>query len=357
MGTTKNLFDLTLEELKSEIKLLQEPAYRASQLWRWVYQLGAQSFSNMNNIPLLFRETLGIHYRLERAKEHQSLVSKDETIKWLLALSDSNEIETVWIPEETRSTLCISSQVGCTLNCKFCHTGTQPLVRNLRAGEIIAQLLHAKDVLQDWPARVSTRKINNIVMMGMGEPLLNYDQVAQALRIMMDPQGLDISRKKITLSTSGIVPQLKRCAEELGVNLAVSLHAVTDELRNHLVPINKKYPIQELLQACRDYASITGYRKVTFEYVMLKGVNDSPTDAKKLVTLIKGIPAKINLIPFNPWPGTELECSTQQTIRQFAAIIEKAGYIAPVRTPRGEDIMAACGQLKSASIKAKAYQI
>lgn len=357
MGTKKNFLDLDLAALRTSVDLLQEPAYRADQVWQWVYQLGAKDFSSMHNLPLSFRDTLGLHYSLERAREHQSLISQDKTIKWLLAFSDANEVETVWIPEQTRSTLCISSQVGCTLNCKFCHTGTQPLVRNLRAGEIVAQLLHAKDVLQDWPSHAATRKINNIVMMGMGEPLLNYEQVAQAIRIMIHPQGLDISRKKITLSTSGIAPQLKRCAEELGVNLAISLHAVTDELRNQLVPINKKYPIQELLQACRDYASITGYRKITFEYVMLKGVNDSPADAKKLVALIKGIPAKINLIPFNPWPGTELVCSTESTIKQFAAIIEKAGYIAPVRTPRGEDIMAACGQLKSASIKAKAYQV
>lgn len=357
MNTKKKIFDLTIEELYVAIELLQGSAYRADQVWRWIYQLGAQSFSVMNNLPLLFREALELHYSFERAKENQTLISKDKTIKWLLAFNDANEVETVWIPEETRSTLCISSQVGCTLNCKFCHTGTQPLVRNLSAGEIISQLLHAKDVLQDWPPHASIRKINNIVMMGMGEPLLNYEQVAKAIRIMMHPQGLDISRKRITLSTSGIAPQIKRCAEELGVNLAISLHAVTDELRNYLVPINKKYPIQELLQACRDYASVTEYRRVTFEYVMLKGVNDSPADAKKLVELIKGIPAKINLIPFNPWPGTEFECSTESSIKQFAAIIERAGYIAPVRTPRGEDIMAACGQLKSASIKAKAYQV
>ena len=357
MGTTKNFFDLTIKELHIAIELLKEPAFRADQVWKWVYQLGVQSFSAMHNVPLLFRETLGLHYSLKRAKENQVLISKDNTIKWLLAFHDANEVETVWIPEKTRSTLCISSQVGCTLNCKFCHTGTQPLVRNLKAGEIVAQLLHAKDVLQDWPSDAASRKINNIVMMGMGEPLLNYEQIAKAIQIMMHPQGLAISRKKITLSTSGIVPQIKRCAEELGVNLAISLHAVTDELRNYLVPINKKYSIKELLQSCRDYASVTGYRKITFEYVMLKGVNDSTADAKKLVDLIKGIPAKINLIPFNPWPGTEFECSTEADIKKFATIIEKAGYIAPVRTPRGEDIMAACGQLKSASIKAKAYQV
>jgi 23S rRNA (adenine2503-C2)-methyltransferase len=240
LGTKKNFFDLTIEELYAAVTLLQEPAYRADQVWKWVYQLGAQAFSTMHNVPLSFRETLDVHYSLERAQEHQALVSKDKTIKWLLAFSDANEVETVWIPEETRSTLCISSQVGCTLNCKFCHTGTQPLVRNLRAGEIVAQLLHAKDVLQDWPSHAPTRKINNIVMMGMGEPLLNYEQVAQAIRMMTHSQGLDISRKKITLSTSGIVPQIKRCAEELGVNLAISLHAVTVELRNYLGPINKK---------------------------------------------------------------------------------------------------------------------
>jgi 23S rRNA (adenine2503-C2)-methyltransferase len=311
----------------------------------------------MNNIPLSFRETLQLHYSLERAKVHQALISKDETRKWLLSFEDANQVETVWIPEPTRGTLCISSQVGCTLNCKFCHTGTQPLVRNLKAGEIVAQVLHAKDVLQDWPSHAPTRKIHNIVLMGMGEPLLNYEQVAKAIQIMMHPTGLHISKKKITLSTSGIVPGIKRCAEELAVNLAISLHAVTDELRNYLVPINKQYPLQELLEACKNYASMTGHRKITFEYVMLKDVNDSPADAKKLIELIKGIPAKINLIPFNLWPGTEFECSTEAHIKQFAAIIEKAGYIAPVRTPRGQDIMAACGQLKSASMKAKAYQV
>jgi 23S rRNA (adenine2503-C2)-methyltransferase len=346
--TKKNFFDLTIEQLYAEIALLQEPAFRADQVWQWVYRLGAQGFSTMSNIPLSLKNSLLLNYDFERAKAHQTLISKDETRKWLLAFKDANQVETVWIPEPTRGTLCVSSQVGCTLNCKFCHTGTQPLVRNLKAGE--------KDELQDWPSHAPTRKIHNLVMMGMGEPLLNYEQVAKAIQIMMHPAGLSFSKRKITLSTSGIVPEIKRCAEELGVNLAVSLHAVTDELRNYLVPINKKYPIKELLEACRTYAAKTGDRKITFEYVLLKGVNDSPADAKKLITLVKGIPAKVNLIPFNPWPGTEFECSTEAHIKQFSAIIEKAGYIAPVRTPRGQDIMAACGQLKSASMKAKAYQ-
>jgi 23S rRNA (adenine2503-C2)-methyltransferase len=308
-------------------------------------------FSKMTNLSDKLRKQLDGLYNLTRAFATKDLVSFDETRKWLLKFEDGNEVEAVFIPEKTRGTLCISSQVGCTLTCKFCHTGTQKLVRNLEAHEILAQFMYAKDMLGDWPATKEERKITNIVMMGMGEPLLNYDNVAKALKVIMDPDGLGLSKRKITLSTSGIVPFIERCGVELGVNLAISLHAVTDELRNHLVPINKKYPIKELLHACKHYPALKNRERITFEYVMLNGVNDSDADARELVKLIKGIPAKINLIPFNPWPGAPFECSTQERIKKFVSIIEEAGYMSPVRTPRGQDIMAACGQLKSESLR------
>lgn len=350
----KSFFDITTTELLQEISLMKEQKFRAQQIWDWVYVKGAREFTHMSNLSTSIKEKLQMHYNLKRSEVSKELVSEDETRKWLIKFADGNEVESVFIPEATRGTICISSQVGCTLTCKFCHTGTQPLVRNLTAGEILAQLLSAKDILQDWPSNVPERKINNIVMMGMGEPLLNYENVAHALKTMMHPDGLNISKRKITLSTSGVVPQIKKCAEELAVNLAVSLHAVTDDLRQYLVPINRKYPLKELITACKDYSNITGNRKITFEYVMLKGVNDSVVDAKNLVQLIRGIPAKINLIPFNQWPGSKFECSTESNIKKFADIIEKAGYISPIRTPRGQDILAACGQLKSESIKIKA---
>ncbi|MFQ5972996.1 MAG: 23S rRNA (adenine(2503)-C(2))-methyltransferase RlmN, partial [Alphaproteobacteria bacterium] len=263
--------------------------------------------------------------------------------------ADGNEVECVHIPEADRGTLCLSSQVGCTLTCRFCHTGTQRLVRNLGAGEIVGQLMVARDHLGDWAASSEDRRITNLVLMGMGEPLYNYDNVARALRIVMDPVGMAISRRRITLSTAGVVPLIRRCGEELGVSLAVSLHAVTDELRSVLVPLNKKYPIAELLAACRDYPGMRNSRRITFEYVMLRDVNDSPADARALVQLIRGIPAKVNLIPFNSWPGAPFERSTDEAMTRFAEIVRKAGYVTPVRTPRGEDILAACGQLKSAS--------
>ena len=277
--------------------------------------------------------------------------SIDGTRKWLLGFADGQEAETVHIPEEDRGTLCVSSQIGCTLTCRFCHTGTQRLVRNLSAAEILGQIMLARDALQEWPSPPDGRLISNIVMMGMGEPLYNYDNVAKALRIVMDGEGISISKRKITLSTAGVVPMIRRAGAELGVNLAISLHAVTDELRDRIVPINKKYPIAELMDACRSYPGLSNARRITFEYVMLKGVNDSPADARALIKLIEGVPAKVNLIPFNAWPGAPFECSSNAAIAAFSDIVFEAGYASPVRTPRGRDIMAACGQLKSESIR------
>ena len=276
-------------------------------------------------------------------------ISDDGTSKWLLGFADNTMAETVYIPEQDRGALCISSQVGCTLTCRFCHTGTQRLVRNLTAGEIVGQMLIARDAYGEWPAPAGGRMLSNIVMMGMGEPLYNYDSVKQALLIIMDEEGIQISRRRITLSTAGVVPRIADVGRDLGVRLAISLHAVTDELRDELVPLNRKYPIAELLDACRAYPKARNSRRITFEYVMLKGVNDSPSDAKALVRLIAGIPAKVNLIPFNAWPGAPYECSTEAAIAAFAEIVNRAGYSSPVRVPRGRDIMAACGQLKSAS--------
>jgi 23S rRNA (adenine2503-C2)-methyltransferase len=279
--------------------------------------------------------------------------SIDGTRKWLLGFADGQEAETVHIPEEDRGTLCVSSQIGCTLTCRFCHTGTQRLVRNLSAAEILGQIMLARDSLQEWPSPPDGRLISNIVMMGMGEPLYNYDNVAKALRIVMDGEGISISKRKITLSTAGVVPMIRRAGAELGVNLAISLHAVTDELRDRIVPINRKYPIAELMAACRAYPGLSNARRITFEYVMLKEVNDSPADARALVHLLAGVPAKVNLIPFNPWPGAPFECASNAAIARFSQIVFDAGYASPVRTPRGQDIMAACGQLKSESIKAR----
>jgi len=347
MNIKKNLIGLTKEELTKELGLLGFEPFRTKQLWFWIYNKGIKDFELMTNIPASYRTMLHNNYTLERATISRELISFDGTRKWLLKFPDNNEIESVYIPEKNRGTLCISSQVGCTLTCKFCYTGTQKLARNLTASEIVAQLMHAKDQLDDWPSTKEHRQLTNIVMMGMGEPLFNYDNVASALKIIMDADGLAISKRKITLSTSGVVPLIYKCGEELGVNLAVSLHAVNDELRNHLVPLNKKYPIEQLIKACREYPALKNRTRITFEYVMLKGINDSVVHAKQLLKLIKGIPSKINLIPFNSWPGTQFECSTAAQIKEFADVIEEAGYMAPVRTPRGPDILAACGQLKS----------
>jgi 23S rRNA (adenine2503-C2)-methyltransferase len=345
----ENLIGLTREELVARLAELGEPAFRAKQLWQWLYVRGVTDFDAMTDIGKPLRAKLAERFVVGRPELTRHQKSIDGTQKWLLRFADGQEVESVHIPEEDRGALCVSSQVGCTLSCKFCHTGTQRLVRNLETSEIVAQIMVARDAFGEWPAPDGGRKITNIVMMGMGEPLFNYDNVAKALGIVMDPGGIAISRRKITLSTSGVVPNIRRCGAELGVMLAVSLHAVRDDLRDVIVPLNKKYPIKELLDACRDYPGLSNARRITFEYVMLKGVNDSAADARELVRLIRGIPAKINLIPFNSWPGAPYECSDDATIEAFAAILMKSGYISPVRTPRGRDIFAACGQLKSAS--------
>jgi len=336
---------------------------RVQQLWHWMYFRGAQSFGDMTSVSKGIRGELAQHFTVDRPEVVAEQISNDGTRKWLLRLPSgdnvekAHEVECVYIPETDRGTLCVSSQVGCTLNCSFCHTGTQRLVRNLTAGEIVGQIMVARDRLNDWADREDgTRRVTNVVMMGMGEPLYNFDAVRDALLIVGDNEGIGISRRRITLSTSGVVPNIVRAGEEIGVMLAISLHAVRDELRNELVPLNRKYPIKELLQACRDYPGASNARRITFEYVMLKGVNDSLDDAKLLVKLLKGIHAKINLIPFNPWPGTAYECSDWDQIEKFSEYIFNAGYSSPVRTPRGRDILAACGQLKSETEKLSARE-
>ena len=341
-------------EIEAVIAALGEPAFRASQLWHWIYCRGARDFDEMTNVSKALRAKLADAWTLDRPAEVTAQTSGDGTRKWLLRFGDANEAECVFIPDAHRGTVCISSQVGCTLTCRFCHTGTQRLVRNLEAGEIVGQLMVARDAFGQWPSPTSERDITNVVMMGMGEPLYNYDNVAAALRILMDPEGLGMSRRKITLSTAGVVPVMQRCGEELGVNLAVSLHAVTDELRDEIVPLNRKYPIRELLAACRDYPGVNNARRITFEYVMLKDVNDSPAEARELARLLKPVHAKINLIPFNPWPGSVYETSGPKAVETFADILHAKGITATVRHPRGQDIMAACGQLKSASEKQRA---
>jgi 23S rRNA (adenine2503-C2)-methyltransferase len=352
-----DLVGLTRAELASELTAISAEKFRARQLWQWIYNRGATEFEAMTSLSKKFRAELAERYVVRRPTVTRDVKSIDGTRKWLLKFPDGQEVETVHIPEDERGTLCVSSQVGCTLTCKFCHTGTQKLVRNLSAAEIVGQLMNARDKLEEWPSPAEDRQLTNIVMMGMGEPLYNYENVSKALQIVMDNEGLALSKRKITLSTAGVVPMIKRCGEELGVNLAISLHAVTDELRDVLVPINKKYPIEELLDACRTYPGSSNARRITFEYVMLKDVNDSPAEARELVRLLKGIPAKVNLIPFNPWPGVPFECSTNQTIQAFAEIVNAAGYSSPVRTPRGRDILAACGQLKSESIKLRKSEL
>lgn len=342
---------------------------RVNQLWRWIYNRGATSFASMTDIAKELRARLDEHFTLARPELVTEQISSDGTRKWLLRLPPDergtrHEIETVYIPEEDRGTLCISSQVGCTLTCTFCHTGTQKLVRNLTAGEIADQVLIARDRLGEWPDALANqaepppggRFITNVVLMGMGEPLYNFEHVKAAMQIVSDGEGLSVSKRRITLSSSGVVPEIVRAGEEIGTMLAISLHATTDEVRDRLVPLNKKYPIAQLLEACRSYPGLSNARRITFEYVMLKGVNDSPADAKRLVQLLKGIPAKVNLIPFNPWPGAPYECSEWDAIERFGEILNRAGYASPVRTPRGRDIMAACGQLKSESRKIAARE-
>ena len=336
---------------------------RVRQLWNWLYVRGATDFEGMTNIAKEVRAELETNFTLARPGIVTEQVSSDGTRKWLLRLDDGKEVETVYIPEEDRGTLCISSQVGCTLTCSFCHTGTQALVRNLTPGEIVGQIMIARDRIGDWPGVVvddprglpdAERKITNVVLMGMGEPLYNFDHVRDAMAITANGEGLSISKRRITLSTSGVVPEIPRWGAEGGTMLAISLHAVRDELRDTLVPINKKWPIKDLLDACRAYPGLSNAKRVTFEYVMLKDVNDSVADAKALVRLLARIPSKINLIPFNPWPGAPYECSDWDQIEKFAEVVNRAGYASPVRSPRGRDIMAACGQLKSASVKQRA---
>jgi 23S rRNA (adenine2503-C2)-methyltransferase len=345
---------------------------RVGQLWSWIYVRGAGAFEEMSDVSKELRAALARAFSLERPEIVAEQVSRDGTRKWLLRLPKRGheqrapEIETVYIPEADRGTLCISSQVGCTLTCSFCHTGTQRLVRNLVPAEIVGQVLLARDRIGDWPGATppsdgglipnTERKITNVVLMGMGEPLYNFDNVRDAVAVIANGEGLALSKRRITLSTSGVVPQIPRWGEQAGTMLAISLHAVRDELRDKLVPINRKYPIAELMAACRAYPGLSNARRITFEYVMLKGVNDSLADAKALIKLLAGIPAKINLIPFNPWPGAPHECSDWEQIERFAEVVNRAGYASPVRTPRGRDIMAACGQLKSTSLKMSARE-
>ncbi len=375
-GELSTLAGASRGELKSALSSLGVPdkqlRMRSGQLWSWIYARGIGDFEEMTDVSKELRAKLAGAYSLDRPQIVSEQVSQDGTRKWLLRLpkrghdAKAPEVETVYIPEADRGTLCISSQVGCTLTCTFCHTGTQKLVRNLTHGEIVGQILLARDRVGDWPGAEgpsdggllpdAERKITNIVLMGMGEPLYNFENVRQAMEIAADSGGLSHSKRRITLSTSGVVPEIERWGAEAGTMLAISMHAVTDELRDVLVPINRKYPIKDLLQACRTYPGLSNARRITFEYVMLKGVNDSLADARALVKLLAGIPAKINLIPFNAWPGAAYECSDWEQIERFAEIVNKAGYASPVRTPRGRDILAACGQLKSASVKLRASE-
>ncbi|WP_231712184.1 23S rRNA (adenine(2503)-C(2))-methyltransferase RlmN [Vineibacter terrae] len=347
-----NLIGLSRAELKALLAEHGLEPFRAGQIWHWVYWHGVRQFAAMSTIARATRERLEELFVIERPQIAVEQRSVDGTRKWLLRLADGNEVECVNIPEADRGSVCVSSQVGCTLTCSFCHTGTQPLVRNLTPAEIVGQFMVARDSYGEWPTPIeTTRMLSNIVMMGMGEPLYNLDNVAKALRIVMDDQGIALSKRRITLSTSGIVPLIPRVGSELDVNLAVSLHAVTDDVRDVLVPVNKKWPIATLLEVCAAYPGAKNSRRITFEYVMLKGVNDSDADARELVRLLKPIHAKVNLIPFNPWPGAPYECSSNNRIHRFAEIVNAGGLSAPVRTPRGRDILAACGQLKSESTR------
>ncbi|MEM1374917.1 MAG: 23S rRNA (adenine(2503)-C(2))-methyltransferase RlmN [Pseudomonadota bacterium] len=360
-GERRNLVGLTRAELRDALIEMGTPEkqakMRTGQIWQWIYQWGRRDFSEMTNLAKAYRAQLAEHFEIAVPEVVSRQVSDDGTRKYLVRIAGGHEVEVVYIPEADRGTLCISSQVGCTLTCTFCHTGTQKLVRNLSAGEIVGQIMVARDDLGEWPVpgepKDETRLLSNIVLMGMGEPLYNFTEVRNAMKIAMDPEGISLSRRRITLSTSGVVPEIAKTAEEIGCQLAVSFHATTDEVRNVLVPINRKWNIATLLAALKEYPRLSNSERITFEYVMLKDVNDSNADAHRLVKLIKGIPAKVNLIPFNPWPGSPYERSDWSRIEAFADIVYKAGYASPIRTPRGEDIMAACGQLKSATERAR----
>ena len=349
--TRSELADVLAERFKLDEK---KARMRASQVWRWVYHTGVTDFDAMTNIAKEMRSDLKTDFQIARPEMVERQISNDGTRKYLLRMGPGVEVECVFIPDVGRAgALCVSSQVGCTLNCTFCHTGTQKLVRNLTASEIVGQVLAVKDDLEEWPSDAEGRRLSNIVFMGMGEPLYNLDNVAAAIDIISDGEGISLSRRRITVSTSGVVPEMEKLGRVTQAMLAISLHATNNDLRDELVPINRKYPIAELLDACRNYPGASNARRITFEYVMLKGVNDSDAEARELVRLLKGVPAKINLIPFNPWPGTPYECSSWERIEAFADIVNRAGYASPIRTPRGRDISAACGQLKSDSVKKK----
>jgi len=358
--TPVNLSGLTRDELRQAlidagICPPEKARMRASQVWRWIHHYGVTDFALMSDVAKDTRAKLAEAFTLSRPEIVERQISKDGTRKWLIRTAPGIEIETVYIPDVGRAgALCVSSQVGCTLNCTFCHTGTQKLVRNLTTAEIVAQVQVARDDLDEWPSPKEDRRLSNIVFMGMGEPLYNLDHVANAIDIISDNEGIALSRRRITVSTSGVVPQLNALGERTAAMLAISLHATNDPLRDQLVPLNKKYPLDQLMAAVRAYPGLSNARRVTFEYVMLKGVNDSPAEARALIKLIEGIPSKVNLIPFNPWPGADYQCSDWKTIETFAAILNKAGYASPIRTPRGRDILAACGQLKSESEKLRA---
>jgi 23S rRNA (adenine2503-C2)-methyltransferase len=353
----RDLVGLSREELAAEMVAIGEKPFRASQLWHWIYHQGVTDFAAMPTIAKPMQAKLAERFVVGRPEVTAEQTSEDTTRKWLFRWRDGQQVETVYIPDrqEDRGAVCISTQVGCTLSCTFCHTGTQKLVRNLGAAEIVGQFMAARDSYGEWPSPKdgTPRLLSNIVVMGMGEPLYNYANTAKALRIIMDGEGIGLSRRRITLSTSGVVPMMDRCGEELNVNLAVSLHAVTNELRDQIVPLNRKYPIEELMAACRRYPGASNARRITFEYVMLRGVNDSEAEARELVRLLKGLPAKVNLIPFNPWPGSPYLTSKPDQVKRFAEIVMQAGYSSPIRRPRGRDILAACGQLKTESERAR----
>ena len=353
----RELVGLSREELAAELAAIGEKPFRAKQIWHWIYFQGVTEFDRMSTVAMPLQQRLAERFVIGRPTVATGQQSTDGTRKWLFRFRDGQEAETVYIPDrhEDRGAVCISSQVGCTLSCRFCHTGTQKLVRNLGAAEIVGQFMAARDSYGEWPSPQgeTPRLLSTIVLMGMGEPLYNYENVANAMRIVMDGEGIGLSRRRITLSTSGVVPLMDQCGTDLGIGLAISLHAVRDELRDELVPLNRKYPIAELLAACRRYPGASNARRITFEYVMLRDVNDSEAEARELVRLIAGIPAKVNLIPFNPWPGSTYEPSTGNQLARFARIVQDAGFASPIRTPRGRDILAACGQLRTESRRTK----
>jgi 23S rRNA (adenine2503-C2)-methyltransferase len=358
MTIPKNLVGHSYDELIEEMKQLQLPAFRGKQVGHGLYVKGAEKFSHISTLSKDLQARLQELFALDRPTISQDQKSSDGTRKWLLKMADGQEVECVHIPDVTdgRGALCISSQVGCTLTCKFCHTGTQRWSRNLTAGEIVGQVMLARDALGEWGKQSQDRAISNLVFMGMGEPLFNYDEVAKAIRVLLDPDGISFSKRRITVSTSGVVPEIKRLGDELNVNLAVSLHAVNDDLRDKIVPLNRKYPLKQLLDACAQYPGVSNSRRITFEYVMLKDVNDSDQDAKTLTKILRNVPSKLNLIPFNPWPGAPFECSDADRIQRFGDILNDAGYVSTTRKTRGADIMAACGQLKSASMRLTASE-